>query len=471
MSGRSLSVLAAKEVRALLPATAACIATMMLSAAVQVWPLSELGFVAYLLGIAALGGLSMGHEYGHRTLGMLLSQPVRRERLLLVKLSVLSVTLLIVSVLGAIVTLPRLRAPETIRMAFVLAPMIGVCVAPWLTMACRSAIAGAAFTLALPGTLITLIQLAYLMAFRHIAPIEIETPALWAGCAGLCAIGAISGWRTFMQLEAIEGTGPRLGVPEWFRRGETAGASAHATSHPIWLLVKKELHLQPIALLVAGLYVLGWIAARSLKPAFPESNDVFDLLTAFYTLMVTLLIGAVAGAEERQLGTLEWQVLLPVSSSRQWAVKVVTVLTVTLVLALGLPALLTSAHIFSGRGCGLGFTVVALAVTALYVSSACNNALSGMLMSLTTVCAGIWAITMLRVELTARLGRTPGVSLIRFDTVHEPLMASVFLVALLWLARDNHRSADRDRRRLWRQGAWLASSLAVGMIIAVLAAR
>ena len=36
-----------------------------------------LGTFAYLLGAAALGALAIGHEYIHRTLGVLLSQPVR----------------------------------------------------------------------------------------------------------------------------------------------------------------------------------------------------------------------------------------------------------------------------------------------------------------------------------------------------------------------------------------------------------
>ena len=38
--------------------------------------------------------------------------------------------------------------------------------------------------------------------------------------------------------------------------------------------------------------------------------------------MLALLIGSLASAEERQLGTLEWQGLLPMASWKQWAAKV-----------------------------------------------------------------------------------------------------------------------------------------------------
>ncbi len=41
----------------------------------------------------ALGAQSFGHEYSHRTLGLLLSQPADRRRLFLYKLGVLFVML------------------------------------------------------------------------------------------------------------------------------------------------------------------------------------------------------------------------------------------------------------------------------------------------------------------------------------------------------------------------------------------
>ena len=52
-----------------------------------------MGLLGFAFGSVALGAQSFGHEYSHRTLGLLLSQPVDRRRLFFYKLAVLSVML------------------------------------------------------------------------------------------------------------------------------------------------------------------------------------------------------------------------------------------------------------------------------------------------------------------------------------------------------------------------------------------
>src|SRR5439155_11285465 len=95
--------------------------------------LRELVLPMYCIGIAALGALSIGHEYNHRTLGVLLSQPMRRERLFLLKLTVLAAPLAaLAGVLAAILW----RDPHFSPLGLVVvAPVLcGLFVAPWLTM-------------------------------------------------------------------------------------------------------------------------------------------------------------------------------------------------------------------------------------------------------------------------------------------------------------------------------------------------
>src|SRR6185295_7486037 len=96
-----------------------------------------LGVFAYFLGIAGLGALSIGHEYSHRTLGMLLAQPARRQHILLVKLGVLAGMLLTVSaVAGAFIfalgiPLREFGSPPT-KLALLLMPLLcGLFLAPW----------------------------------------------------------------------------------------------------------------------------------------------------------------------------------------------------------------------------------------------------------------------------------------------------------------------------------------------------
>ena len=83
-----------KEVRALALPWLAILACMVAPRVVDAPRLGPIAVIAYVLGTAALGALSIGHEYTGRTLSLLLSLPARRERLLAVKLGVLAALLL-----------------------------------------------------------------------------------------------------------------------------------------------------------------------------------------------------------------------------------------------------------------------------------------------------------------------------------------------------------------------------------------
>jgi ABC-type Na+ efflux pump permease subunit len=63
----------------------------------------EGALLAFILGAAALGVFSIGHEYGNRTLASLLAQPLPRTRLLLSKVVVLAPLLVLLSLVAAFV--------------------------------------------------------------------------------------------------------------------------------------------------------------------------------------------------------------------------------------------------------------------------------------------------------------------------------------------------------------------------------
>ena len=471
--GALLSSLVTKEVRALWPAWLASLAAMTADAVVDLGPFRGLGIAAFFFGSATLGALSIGHEYQHRTMTWLLSQPARRAHFFLVKLGVLVPMLLTIGAVAAVVGFPRVHL-ESQRLWFAWLPVLYVlCVAPWLTMVFRSALAGAIFTLSLPGAALTVGQLLYVAAYQRVLPEHAVITILWRASIVLCAVGAVMSWRTFMRLEAIDGPASDLSL-QWLRWPGTAAAGAPALmkGDPIWLLIKKEFRLQQMSLVVGGLYVVGHLGAASLRPMFSHSKDVFDALTVFYVLLISLFIGSVASAEERQLGTLEWQTLLPVASSKQWAVKVGFVLSLALLLGLGLP-LLTSFNPDITRRLWpqLAFSVIAIAIAGLYVSSACASGLWSMLISLPAVFGVLSLVMFLRVRLELLLARTVNLALIRFDSALEPLMTAALLVLLLWFALANHRSADRSARRIWIQGLWLTGCVTAGMVISVLVAR
>ena len=91
-----------KELRALLPWWGAVVITLLALGQLidprMVWPVNSptavgIGVCVYIIGSIALGALSIGHEYSHRALPMLLAQPISRTRVLATKLGVLAVLL------------------------------------------------------------------------------------------------------------------------------------------------------------------------------------------------------------------------------------------------------------------------------------------------------------------------------------------------------------------------------------------
>jgi len=127
----------AKEVRALLPVWVVSGLVLVADAVFGPVRVIPLGLLAYGVGAVALGALSIGHEYTHRTLGILLAQPSSRRRILLIKQSVLAAMLLSLFALAEAVVLEGGHESQPTLDEFVLIVMPTLCglfVAPWLTM-------------------------------------------------------------------------------------------------------------------------------------------------------------------------------------------------------------------------------------------------------------------------------------------------------------------------------------------------
>jgi hypothetical protein len=500
-----LQVRVAKEIRELAPAWLACLLAMAATAGLQARGAFDgfrgLGMLAYFLGMSALGALAIGHEYSHRTVSLLLSQPARRADLLLVKLGVLLAMLLtLTAVAGVVLVAPGglfsgLGSPQPesayVWAALWLPVLCGLFVAPWLTMLCRNPIAGAVFAMSLPGALASVGTLLvwtvkYGLGATSATPMEeLQFAILWKGTLVFCAVGAVMTWRMFMRLEAIDGPGQDVRLPHWlvWRSTIRTAAPARSKRHPLWLLARKELRLQRITLIVAGVHVLGWLAVVSLRTYLvPDVVGIFFVLTIFYAMLVSLLIGSLASAEERQFGTLAWQVLLPMATWKQWALKVGVSLGLAIPLAVGLPLLLSSISPptnplvpgptqFGQRQ----FTawIILLNVGSLYVSSLSTSGLRALLVSLTAM----FGATLFLVESPGSAvfgalvhgGVVPlfGVSWAdhSFMRVLALLLAAGFLAMVLRFALANHRSADRPAGRVWKQAIWMAGCLTIGVIL------
>jgi hypothetical protein len=441
MSGVHMRPFLAKETRALLPVWIA--SAIAIGAAALNGPRShELGLIAYGFGSVALGAQSIGHEYTHRTLTLLLSQPSSRRRLLLMKLAVLPALLL---TLAAFARFTLLMPGDGF---WVFASLLnGLCLAPLLTMVARTPIAGVVFTGAAPVWL--------LVIGRYVS-----ADVLWGGTLAFSAATAVAGWRLFMRLEAIDGRDPDVRLPRLWPDRSTAIAGtpsdAGRTRHPVWLLVKKEIHLQQMTFVVSGVWLVIWVVESVLTRMIPGFVGLpLPVVSVMFGALLALLIGSLASAEERQLGTLEWQVLLPMPMWKQWGVKVGTALGLAALFSFALPVVLAEGHV-SINAVYAG-VIVLLTTGSLYVSSLCRTALRALIVS--------GALVISLPFLASVAAALPSAwSLPPLAVVVALLVCSALA---LWFGLENHRSGEHGARRVCGQLLWMAGG--TGLVAAIAA--
>jgi hypothetical protein len=255
----------------------------------------------------------------------------------------------------------------------------------------------------------------------------------------------------------------------------------------VWLLVKKELRLQQMAFVIAGLYVLGWASLSILRAVVFEFADIPLLpLSMLYLGLLSLVVGSLASAEERQFGTLEWQVLLPMASSRQWAVKVGTVMVLAVVLGAGMPLLLAwispsgDDMRIAGRN-GIDIVLIVLMVTSggLYLSSVCSSGMRAVVLALPVAAGLIIWVRWIDGLISIALRTVPFPALVPTLRPLRGMFAGTFewmvlavaaggVVLLLRLALQNHCSTERSPGRILPQAGKIAAYMVGGMTLIAL---
>ena len=481
-----------KEVRALALPSLTCVACMLVPAALDAPQfLGGISIPAYFLGTAALGALSIGHEYSARTLSLLLSLPARRERILAVKLGVLAAALLLLWFVARSFVFAIAHAPRAEQQMAALVPVLcGLFVAPCLTMACRNPIAGTVFTVAVPGILLVAGEFIGIAKYGPGHEMSAFRMAfVWFGTLGFCATGGVMSWWLFKRLEVIDGPGQHVRLPQWVRPQGSAGASAQSltTRNPVWLLVRKELRIQQLPLVLAALYVLEWPAVLWLASTSNWTHGyVFSSLTILHTGLLSILIGTAASASEREMGTLEWQVLLPMTAAKQWAIKASVVLVLTVLLGLVLPIALLKVTSVPEALDPVSFPlttavagVMLLATGGLYVSSLCRSPLWALLMALPVVLGSTMFLRLAFhsvrpasvIAAKQFVGMTAGGGIGRNTEAQITYAVTLAMIGgliaiLLRFGFVNHRSTDRVASRVWKQ-AIVVAAVAMVTVIAV----
>jgi ABC-type transport system involved in multi-copper enzyme maturation permease subunit len=404
-----MTALVRKEIRLLLPSWLAAMAL----AVVPVWlvhpgPPHDLVFSSpgllvfggFGLGVLILSLTPFGQEFNAGTFNQLLSQPLPRNRLWLAKTGVLAAGL--ISALVALSLSYALYAGESASRP--LLPGLLLSGGTIALVACGSGLwtslllrqVTSAFWVAL------VVPLGIGVATARVSELYQEAPvAAWAVAALVvyAVAGYLWGHRLFLRAQDTQWTGGTIRLPAW--RNAKARASFRASGPGrtvLRSLIGKELQLHHISLLVAAavflLHVFVLVLRRLHDPGLTEASSVvYMILMGWMVLWFALpfLLGSLAVAEERKLGTLESLLCLPVDRRIQFAVKFGVALALSVLLCAIIPWLIESAGLSLGALGGpfdsafdwrilVILTILAVVIAALsfYASTLARHALQAM---------------------------------------------------------------------------------------------
>jgi len=467
---------------------------------------NDIGMALFCVACALMGASVFGNEFNHRTLPLLLAQPVPRKNLWRIKMLALFAALLSAGILFALPVIGRdVFGPQgDFKSVFLLLIAIGCafCSGPWLTLVTRNVIGAVVFSLAIP---IIIAMGGSILSTRFSAQETFGAGQVSRFLAIYFAVAfavywLLAYWRgyaRFKSFEAIESIAHEASAP--FQIGVISDRFADRllpkSQGPFGALVKKELRLQQASYLLAGVFCIVWLAVLGLKWARPEINaDYFLPLLFIYISMAAITIGAVSVAEERHLGLHDWHLTLPPSRLKQWLIKILVTFACSLVLAVLLPvALLCAAqlqfdalHDFSSMPL---FIVIVFPLTmtavAIYASSISDNTLRAVLgglglcgailvsvVVLFPVCRGLFDFN----EAAFSKGLLPDNLMtlewqrVLYFGASLTVGTMILLAIILSLAYANFRFAGRSPRQLLGHALWffLPLSLLVTLLVNLL---
>ena len=377
----------------------------------------HIGFAAlpHCLACLWICANAFGSEFEHRTLGQLLVQPRSRGRIYLEKLGVAGG----IAGTAAVIFFLTPSGSGVTGDPQILLLILGLASAPFFTLISRSTLAGFVFTLAVPMALYlvlqTLLDVYHARVYPDLADRSSEEKALlWAGGAIYLGATALAGWRVFERLEWREGGAGGGSAPglhaltgAWDRWLGRRWLGQAATAQ----LIRKELRLHVVPWLVAGILVGLWGLSLLVRKWAPESEwgqvmarpSNGALFAGGLGTFIFLITGACAIAEERVLGTLEWQWTQPISMARQWKIKVGVATALALTLGLILPTALVWLG-FDAEALETTFgqpdwqpiaayaaALVALFATSLYASSVSQSSMKAVALTLMLL-ASLWVV-------------------------------------------------------------------------------
>ena len=358
----------------------------------------------YVIGFFAvplLATLPLGDEFQHRTLSLMLSQPLGRMAIWGEKLSVTVVAIVSSILVFSLALRATAFHPGRMGLAFAGAWIVAITAsATFWTLFARSTVGGVALNIVVQAILILIVPWANLAerlrARGYLSPVNaIVFPIVAIFCyAGLMLW--VSG-RTLARFQVTGGMGgdDLLTAGSDVMPGALAGWLRCRPSGAVLNLIRKEFRLLRAVWLISLLAAVGWacltlfgfLYERGFSRNFETTLVIVGVVS---TLMIATLAGSLSLGEEKTSGTHTWHLTLPPSAFRQWLIKLCMALFAGFVGAALLPMLTIgryisrSPRVLGDVHLGIGWLLGVLVLT--FAAFWCACAVDG------TVAAVLWVI-------------------------------------------------------------------------------
>jgi ABC-type transport system involved in multi-copper enzyme maturation permease subunit len=494
-----MNPLVKKEIRLLLPAWIAAMVLVVFSPWISVLVACLIytspdewiaqGGLHFWLPLAAFGFLflgltSFGQEFSSGTFSTLLSQPMERGRLWQIKITTLAlafVSVWVVALLsgytfcvldhwtaggGAFWTLFRrdfLVAAKSEAFEFLtLSILVTFTGGLWTTLLLRQTTGAFWFTLLAPCAICLGIGTVLTDWFANINDSGINKVIIAA-----LLLYSIAGFalarRLFFRAQDAQWTGGEISFP-WLGKIFERDTALVSARPGLWLpaLARKEIHLQQANILIAAIVLalnLFSLLLHKIHPHFenPDVQIIFEVHWMLWLLM-PLLIGSVAIAEERKLGILETQLCLPVSRRTQLFVKFSVALILSLFLGGGMPLLLEGTKALDPFY-AIFIVAGAIFIPSFYSSSVVRTTLQAIGLA---IFFGLAIIVFEAVSAfnILRIGRYSSSAQLGLELLKLYLGPPILLLTLGWLTLWNFEWLHENRKRWRRNLLTLAAAFA-----------
>ena len=302
------------------------------------WVLGSVFPVGAFVGLPLLATLVLGYELEYKTLPLLLTQPLRRQDTWREKQKVIALVVLAPLVFYGFAARTAGFGEAQSGIVAVAALIAMVLSATFWTMVGRGTIGGVALNCW--AQLLFLFTAALLS--QHVKGLERLTGTLAAAWAAVLLIYGVAmfwlGRRVFLRYQAVDGIAAEDGlsaitewiVPRWAAevfRARPRGAVAN--------LVRREFRLLRVVWLLSGLELMTWISlfVFGFVPIRGQSDQlsVAAIMATCMSPLIAVLAGTISLGEEKTWGTHAWQMTLPLSRLKQWAIKLGMALFASLV--------------------------------------------------------------------------------------------------------------------------------------------